>query len=426
MGLKFLKICFITFVVGILYTVYISNNKSNISIPDNSLIIGAQLITHERVSSRKLFKQSSSTFSEKNTISIGETSYFYTTDGNSCNRSDFKGEKFSHPISVIDKGKIKACLVNPTFTKQAYNKAGGRNLYSTPHIGPDTVSIFRPLSNRTSIFHRHYFPIHDLLKVMNMDFHTIDDQYISENKNALNICSSLILSGHPEYWSASMLKQIKSFIKSGKDLLNLSGNAGYWLVDYNRKKGTITVDKSATGKSYRLHNNPQELRKLLGGYFLGYPVKRKIKTAEEYKSDYLSLTTNKESVTYKELTTVKVLNEKHPAFKCFTQDEIHNIDIPITVEVDGIASRKIGYKQENVKTSVPTPTIPGALFSTWLIHSKQFIEAVVGVDFKNEYGGRTFQIGSIGWGPRIWRDKDILKVSKSIIADFYNIHYQCD
>jgi len=409
------------------------------------------LTPYTRENSAVHVKNSKLTFAESSTILVNEKSYFHSTTLEKCEQWDEhcevensftysspkpglfwaigkkNNQEFSHPVSIVDPNESLPCLINPTFTKQGYSRTGGRNFYHTPYKEPLQLSIYRPIQSKNLKTHGHYFPLFELLQSLNIKTHVIDEQYIAENSNALNMCTSLIFSGHSEYWTIQMSDQVLSHIAKGKDILNISANIAYWLTDYDKKSGVISVDKYKKNlRSNRLKYLVPEVTTVFGGYYIGYPISRKLKNETEFKNKYPLIQNQKNKITYRDLRTMKVLDHNHPSFKCIKKGADLLSDYPLSSEVDGITLRQFSESSSEAITTNQLENIDGAILSAWSIYGKKISESVIGRDYINKYGGRVLQLGSIGWAEKMWNRPKILQLTKAAVSNFYDLDYTCD
>jgi len=411
-------------------------------------------VTFIRVSSLdsvEIRQFSSSTFSAKRTYEARQKGEFFVAQNcenasNKCEYLDFfrfvtpsnaglywavaekiDGQKFSFPISVIDRSVKKACLLNQSFTYQAYSNVGGYNFYKTPYNRPLTVSLNRPIETLSSSFHGYGFSLHRVLSALEVDHHVIDDRYLTLYPDVLDSCSSLVFGGHSEYWSIQMLKAIEAFVLAGGDIINLSGNIAYWIVDYNETEDTITVDKRKSEiKRNRIKAFNPKIVDYFGGYYLGYPVKRKLNNAREYFESF-PVTANNSGVTYEDFRHVVIEDPSHPAFSCLDDKQKFD-DVALTIELDGVLLYTLveGSEGSTAESDRQVSDVKGSLVSGWAIYGKQLRHIVLARDYENIYGGRVLFFGSIGWAENSRENPVTKTITEAALSDFFNINYKCN
>lgn len=139
----------------------------------------------------------------------------------------------THPISVL----------YPSNTVAAYNRAGGRSLYSYNSdngISADSVSFLRngplqpkavsclELFNRTSGLSINYLADSDM-----------------EDYTNLAGSKLLIIAGHSEYWTRQGRENFDRFVDEGGHALVLSGDTMWWQVRYSADKTRLICYKSS-------------------------------------------------------------------------------------------------------------------------------------------------------------------------------------
>lgn len=406
-------------------------------------------VEYTYLESDKYRKMSNQTFSYKRTYGLGDTAHFKIVDrctdaSKACSfkkEINFKVpniaglywaiyEGHAFPINVVDLSKKKSCLLVSSFTFQAYSKKGGHSFYTTPYNKPLTVSLERPIFSgslkRSVGAHSNTFPIYSLAKEVGLEIHIFDDLFLHQNTNVLSeSCSSLIFSQHPEYWTEKMYFAIKSFIESGKNILNFSANIAYWKTSIDEVSNTITVDKrSQFLKMNRFKFIDKDVTSIFGGYYLGYPVERYASTEEIYLEKY-PVISGLSGFSYDELRKIKILNKSSSLFSCLPRDVSKLPDTALKIEVDGIILNELkkGSGDKNFKANIAD--INGPLLSAWAVYGKSLREYVVARDFKNEYGGRVISFGSIGWSDFSMKNENIKLITKKALATLNNFEVTC-
>ena len=82
----------------------------------------------------------------------------------------------------------------------------------------------------------HLYLIH-WLEHMNVDYEVISDHDLhSDGSAALNPHRVLFFAGHHEYWTHEMLDGLEEYLGQGGRLINLAGNALYWVTSLHPEK----------------------------------------------------------------------------------------------------------------------------------------------------------------------------------------------
>jgi len=431
------------FLISIVFCTFLTSCESKWE-PDN---ISFALVGSSN--DNQVRKASKSSFSGRFTYAPNEKGIFYV--GSDCERADRACEKereykfvspeepgfywavaigdedqeVAFPISVIDPSGEKACLIIPTFTYQAYSNTGGHNFYKTPYITPLTVSLNRPVSTQSSAHHGYGFSMYKILRSLLIEPRVIDDRYLSENPSILSNCSTLIFSGHSEYWSRTMFDSVEDYIVSGGDVINISGNIAYWLIDIDYSNELITVDKRKSMYSEnRVKIAKPAAQYYFGGYYQGYPISRSIKSATEYENNFSVAV--EAGVTFSELRMMGIEDPSHPAFKCIENKSGVLDDQPLAVELDGVVLREFKSGESDVKQFRSVADVKGALLSGWVTYAKQLKHIVLARDYINVYGGRVLFFGSIGWPEAALKNGQTAQITKSAISNFFSKTYVCE
>jgi hypothetical protein len=142
-----------------------------------------------------------------------------------------------------------AVLLN-TNTWAAYNDWGGASLYGyvngqNENSLPSAVSFLRPNPRSQPSIRNHLvggelqFLTWLAKSELEFDCLTDLDLHISPLDSGVKL---LVLSTHPEYWSAEMYDHLEGFLNSGGSLLYLAGNGIYWKSDLSNE-GLMQVNK---------------------------------------------------------------------------------------------------------------------------------------------------------------------------------------
>jgi hypothetical protein len=153
----------------------------------------------------------------------------------------------------------------PVATYQAYNQWGGKSLYETlsdnrtlqnslnPHIKRAfKVTFDRPYAENNGMgqFLRFDFPLVRFLEKNGYNVSYITDVDLHEDENILNGFKVFISSGHDEYWSYQMRKNLEDARDKGLDIVFSSGNVMDWQIRFEdsfdgRKDRVIICYKNA-------------------------------------------------------------------------------------------------------------------------------------------------------------------------------------
>ncbi len=189
------------------------------------------------------------------------------------------------PFVVRPRQEVPVLLLVPTYTWQAYANLGrdpapypglshyavhgdGSPVYITtrlkpaPATGPrarvevDGVDSFISSDEATSTADASHLLMADLyanwwLERTGVEFGAVTDEDLHHGGAAtLAGCRALVLSAHPEYWTANMLQALSDFLGRGGSAMYLGGNGLYWvtsvhpsrphLIEVRRRAGSQT------------------------------------------------------------------------------------------------------------------------------------------------------------------------------------------
>ena len=219
-------------------------------------------------------------------------------------RATAADETANLPFVVRPLAPKPVLLVAPTFTWQAYANLGrdpdlypGRSHYALhddgspvyistrlkpmPGIGPaarvevDAVDSFLaadpadPAGQSETATHLLMADLYVAywLELAGADFGVISDENLhADGMSALDGCRTLVLSAHPEYWTASMLDALGQFIDEGGSVMYLGGNGLYWvtsvhpsrphLIEVRRWAGSQTSNADAGERGHAFEPRP--------------------------------------------------------------------------------------------------------------------------------------------------------------------------
>jgi N,N-dimethylformamidase len=137
-----------------------------------------------------------------------------------------------------------AVLAN-TNTWNAYNDYGGRSKYSVP-IGT-VLSFERPNPQITPLelnvidhLLRAELWFHAWLEDEGYSFDVYADSDLHQGITNMGNYKALVLTTHPEYWSAPMLDHLEAYLAGGGSLLYLGGNGIFECVELSADMTTMT------------------------------------------------------------------------------------------------------------------------------------------------------------------------------------------
>lgn len=125
----------------------------------------------------------------------------------------------------------KIAVLTNDLTNAAYNSTGGKSNYKS--FIPDDPKRANVLSiNRPGTFNNKWrdFDFPKWADKVGMPIEYITSLDLHFNPGILNSYEILVLSGHSEYWSRPMRRELERFLNSGGKLVSLSGNTMWWSV----------------------------------------------------------------------------------------------------------------------------------------------------------------------------------------------------
>lgn len=137
---------------------------------------------------------------------------------------------------VVESASVrgKAVLVVNDCTMQAYNRWGGYSLYAGPGNSSLTrsykVSFDRPYANFTEIDERDSPLIRAAEAVRDPGLHLAytTEARISATPSLVNGAAAVIFSGHSEYWSPALRRNIETARNHGTNIVFFGANSVYW------------------------------------------------------------------------------------------------------------------------------------------------------------------------------------------------------
>ncbi len=171
------------------------------------------------------------------------------------------------PFIVKTRSQVDLTIVYPENTANAYEKSGGKSLYSTENR-PSKVSFLRPIALQSNCVHcLKWFTTLSNASIGYVADRDLDD-YSSIEKSKL-----LIIPGHNEYWTRKARKNFDRFVDTKGDALILSGNTMWWQVRY-----TDNLNELICHKNKELDPIAEEELKTVNWYesFLNYSIHKSI------------------------------------------------------------------------------------------------------------------------------------------------------
>ncbi|MFN0146864.1 MAG: N,N-dimethylformamidase beta subunit family domain-containing protein [Dehalococcoidia bacterium] len=190
--------------------------------------------------------------------------------------TDFSGES-THLCFVVRPGAAprgEIALLANTNTWNAYNDYGGRSKYTKP-VGA-TLSFARPNAQISPLelsvidhLLRAELWLHNWLEDEGYKVDMFADADLHNGISNFSDYKAVILSTHPEYWSAPMLDELEAYIAAGGSVLYLGGNGIFECVELdlaNDRMICMGGDNSRNRDDFyfRNLNPPRSERAVLG------------------------------------------------------------------------------------------------------------------------------------------------------------------
>ncbi len=161
------------------------------------------------------------------------------------------------PLVITDKGSRNAIsFLSSALTWQAYNKWGGRSLYSGADGKADTratiANFARPYAGDGAGQARYMeCPLIFLAEKVGLDLNYASDMDLDSGGAAIESSRSIILSGHAEYWTTAMRANLEKSIARGANLISLGGNSIYNRPIVDRVSNTTSNTTSESMSMWR-------------------------------------------------------------------------------------------------------------------------------------------------------------------------------
>jgi hypothetical protein len=163
--------------------------------------------------------------------------------------------------------QVDLMIVYPENTANAYEKSGGKSLYSSENR-PSKVSFLRPIALQSNcVFCLKWFATLRNISIGYIADRDLDDYASIERSNLL------IIPGHSEYWTRKARKNFDRFVDTKGDAIILSGNTVWWQVRY-----TDNFNELICHKNKELDPIKEEELKTVNWYesFLNYSIHKSI------------------------------------------------------------------------------------------------------------------------------------------------------
>ena len=112
-----------------------------------------------------------------------------------------------------------------------------------PAAGPDKTYI----NNSYSHLMRGERFLHLWLDEHGYDYDVLTDRDVDRNPSLLDGYEAVVINGHSEYWSARAYEGIDTYLRSGGDVIVLSGNTMFWRVTYDEEDEYMECRKYGAG-----------------------------------------------------------------------------------------------------------------------------------------------------------------------------------
>jgi hypothetical protein len=193
------------------------------------------------------------------------------------------------PFIVRDDHRSRDVLVAlPVSSWQAYNRWGGKSLYTYASNGPGVgggdetvagtgssgrsravkVSFDRPYSNIYADYNwvlRTEWPLIFWLEKMGYDVTYTDDLGLHAQPEQLrsDVTRALVIAGHNEYWTGDAMANVKAARDSGISVLSFSANTAYWQTRLEGSLSggscrTLVCFKTVQGVDVATDGNPED------------------------------------------------------------------------------------------------------------------------------------------------------------------------
>ncbi len=165
----------------------------------------------------------------------------------------FEGAQFCVYESPKKISGKRVALLHPTYTWQAYCLEGGESFYRGEQFETKKVielDLRRDLRG-LSKWHRPSTmkDFSSFLSSKGVDHSNFDSAFLNENPSILEKFDLVILVGHDEYLTHGMYDSIESFVRKGGSCAAFAANILCWAIEVNDQK--IYVDKSHVFKPFR-------------------------------------------------------------------------------------------------------------------------------------------------------------------------------
>ena len=311
--------------------------------------------------------------------------------------------------------RSRIAVIVPDFTWQAYNEAGGWSFYVP--AGNRAVSINRPLRGIQEYNAPSYNPIAFLeQRYGQVDVIAQSDLHYLASEYDLSRYRMVVLYGHDEYWSKELRVEVQSAVKSGTNLLNMSGNTMWFQLEV---AGSV-INRSTYWAWYlNLNEYPEEH---LTGVSTGSPATHTVEPlrAHSPESDYQKLLARGFPAdipldqALRHTDGFRVVDPKSPLMRGtgLRKGDWFGVDSQLAYqEIDGFPMTPDGAPDGVLMTGhVPRSLRMVAEAFTWQGHAAPIVRKRFGK-------GKVISSGSIGWVRSLRAgDKDVVQITENAVG----------
>lgn len=128
-----------------------------------------------------------------------------------------------------------------------FNHAAGQPTYQLglrmpwPNAGPDV--LYNNLGNNFGQWTRMERYLHIWLDQSGYEYDVATDLDLHRDPALLDGYQTLIINGHSEYWSVEAYRSVDRYLRSGGNVIVLSGNSMFWRVSFNEDHSVMECRK---------------------------------------------------------------------------------------------------------------------------------------------------------------------------------------
>lgn len=292
-------------------------------------------------------------------------------------------------------------VVYPTYTWKAYNPSAAENLYTVP---PGTwVDGAVPIAGNRRDIHTHHVTTNLLRELSRIAPKTIclTNQDIDVTQDWMRL-PLVILTGHDEFWTDSMVSNVRNYLESGGKLAIFSGNVAYKVFEQDgtriRHHGewneSDTPEESFLGSSFRF-----------GGY--GVRGKSRSKDVEDIGLSRVDL---------KRSGGMCVADSSHPIFQRtgLKTGDWFGVESQVNrYEIDGVP---LDSDLEIERVFASENSIERNLLAWSFAKQDGKLPHRCGTIVEFTLGkGSGIHLGSIGWGVAVNTDRTVAKIVRNVV-----------